>query len=83
MMLEELGLVVGSEEEARKCGLVTLISFILLGGLPIIPYVISWGFVGSDMQQPVPVLLIGVFELFSLGFAKASMIGLNKWKSGI
>lgn len=82
MMLEELGLVVGDEDDAKKCGVVTLISFILLGGIPVIPYIISWGIIGSDSQQPVAVLCIGVLELFSLGFAKASMIGLRKWKSG-
>lgn len=82
MMLEELGMVVEDESVALKCGIVTLIAFMVLGGLPIIPYIISSAILGHSDQQPIPVICIGVVELFSLGFAKAAMIGLNKWKSG-
>ena len=67
---------------AFKCGIVTLISFMVLGGLPIIPYIISSAISKSDHQQTIPVICIGIVELFSLGFAKAAMIGLNKFKSG-
>lgn len=83
MMLEELGLVVGDEAVALKCGVVTLISFMVLGALPAIPYIISSGILKSGDQQEIAVIVIGVVELFSLGFAKAAMIGLNKWKSGL
>ncbi len=83
MMLEELGLVVVEEALALKCGIVTLISFMVLGALPAIPYIISSGIVGSDSQQIIPVIIIGVVELFSLGVAKAAMIGLNTIKSGL
>ena len=55
----------------------------VLGVLPAIPYIISSGFVGSDNQQTVAVICIGVVELFSLGAAKAAMIGLNPIKSGM
>lgn len=82
MMLEELGLVVEDEEVARKCGVVTFISFLVLGAIPALPYIISAGIIGSQDQQWIAVICIGVIELFSLGFAKAAMIGLNKWKSG-
>lgn len=37
----------------------------------------------SSDQQTIAVICIGVVELFSLGVAKAAMIGLNIWKSGI
>jgi VIT1/CCC1 family predicted Fe2+/Mn2+ transporter len=83
MMLEELGLVVIEEKLALKCGITTLISFMVLGALPAIPYIISSGIIGSDNQQLIAVIVIGVVELFSLGFAKASLIGMNPWKSGI
>jgi vacuolar iron transporter family protein len=83
MMLEELGLVVEDEEVARKCGLVTFIAFMVLGGIPSLPYIISSGIIGAPEQQWVAVVCIGVVELFSLGFAKAAIIGLNKWKSGL
>jgi VIT1/CCC1 family predicted Fe2+/Mn2+ transporter len=83
MMLEELGMVVEEEIVARKCGIVTLVSFVVLGGIPSLPYVISSGILKSQDQQVIAVICIGVVELFSLGFAKASMIGLNVWKAGI
>lgn len=83
MMLEELGLVVEDEDVARKCGVVTLISFMILGGIPSIPYIISAGIIGSADHQWVAVICIGAVELFSLGFGKAALIGLNKWKSAL
>jgi VIT1/CCC1 family predicted Fe2+/Mn2+ transporter len=83
MMLEELGLVVIEEALALKCGVVTLISFMVLGALPALPYIISYGIIGSNDQQLIPVICIGAVELFSLGFAKAAMIGLDTWKSGV
>jgi len=83
MMLEELGLVVIDEKLALKCGVVTLIAFMLFGVLPALPYIISYGIIGSDSQQLAAVLAIGAVELFSLGYAKAAMIGLNPWKAGL
>ena len=55
----------------------------VFGALPALPYIIGYLIVGSDSQQLAAVLVIGVVELFSLGFAKAKMIGLNPWKSGL
>jgi hypothetical protein len=43
MMLEELGLVVEDEDVARKNGIVTFFSFLVLGGIPAFPYIISAG----------------------------------------
>lgn len=83
MMLEELGMVVVDDVVAMKCGVVTFVSFIVLGTLPVIPYIISYGIIGSDSHQLIPVVCIGVIELFSLGFAKAAIIGLNPIKSGM
>lgn len=74
--------MVEDEVLALKCGIVTLISFMILGGLPAVPYIISSGIIGSADQQTIPVIIIGCVELFSLGVAKAALIGLNIWKSG-
>jgi len=41
MMLEELGLVVGDESDAKKFGLITFLSFMIFGSIPIVPYIIS------------------------------------------
>ena len=68
---------------ALKCGVATLIAFMILGALPAIPYFISWGIMKSTAPQTIPVIIIGVVQLFSLGLAKALMIGLNPLKSGI
>lgn len=55
----------------------------VFGVLPALPYIIGYGIAGSENQQLAAVLAIGVVELFSLGYAKAAMIGLNPWKSGL
>lgn len=75
-------MVVEDEAVARKCGVVTFFAFLILGALPAIPYIISAGIIRSGDQQEIAVICIGIVELFSLGFAKAALIGLNKWKSG-
>jgi len=74
---------VEDEEAARKNGVVTLVSFMILGTIPAIPYIISAGIIRSEDQQWIAVVCIGVIELFSLGFAKAALIGLNKIKAGL
>ena len=82
-MLEELGLVIIDDIQALKCGIATLLSFMILGALPAIPYFIAWSINRSNASQLIPVIIIGVIQLFSLGMAKAIMIGLNPFKSGI
>lgn len=83
MMLEELGLVVDDSNPFWN-GVVTLISFIAFGFLPMVPYVISAGINQDDHTQFLLIcLIIGGVELFSLGFAKAVLVGSNKFKSGI
>lgn len=54
----------------------------MLGAIPALPYIISSGIINGSEQQWIAVVCIGIVELFSLGFAKAALIGLNKWKSG-
>lgn len=76
-------MVVEDEIVARKCGLVTFIAFMILGAIPAFPYIISAGILGQTDQQEIAVICIGIVELFSLGVAKAALIGLNKWKSGV
>ena len=83
MMLEELGLVMIDDVMALKCGVATLISFIVLGSIPALPYFIVWGIQKNPAPQTIPVIIIGVVQLFSLGTAKALMIGLNPLKSGL
>ncbi len=76
-------MVVEDEIVARKCGVVTFVAFVIFGALPAFPYIISAGILKQTDQQEIAVICIGIVELFSLGFAKAALIGLNKWKSGL
>ena len=82
MMLEELGLVVDDSSPFWN-GVVTFFSFVLFGFLPLIPYVIGYGIRKDDHSQYLLIsLILGGVELFSLGFSKAVLVGLNKFKSG-
>ena len=82
MMLEELGLVVDDSNPFWN-GVVTFISFVLFGFLPLIPYVIGYGIEKDNHSQYLLIsLILGGIELFSLGFSKAVLVGLNKFKSG-
>jgi hypothetical protein len=55
----------------------------IFGGIPAVPYIISCEIAQTNEQQPFPVIFIGVVLLFSLGWAKAALIGLKRWKSGL
>jgi VIT1/CCC1 family predicted Fe2+/Mn2+ transporter len=65
-------------------GVVTFFAFAIFGLLPLIPYIIGAGF-GHDNQTQYTfwAIIIGVIELFSLGYAKAVLVGLNKYISGL
>lgn len=78
-----MGLVVIDEGIPFKCGITTLVAFIVLGGVPVIPYIIGHAIVGSDSHQFIGVVSVGVLELMGLGMAKGALIGLSMWKSGI
>jgi VIT1/CCC1 family predicted Fe2+/Mn2+ transporter len=55
----------------------------IFGVLPSVPYIVSSGILSLDNQQEIAVICIGAVELFALGFGKASLIGLNPWKSAM
>mgnify|MGYP001241885306 CR=1 FL=1 len=61
-------------------GLITGLAFIVLGIMPLLPYLIKH----EDDTPPhlLACLLIGGFELIGLGLAKAFIIRLN-WKKVI
>lgn len=80
MMLEELGLVVDDSNPMIN-GFVTFLAFIILGFLPLFPYVIGYGGKHDDNSQYLLAsLLIGGFELVSLGLAKGFLLRLNVMK---
>ena len=82
-MLEELGLIVDDSSPFWN-GVVTLLSFIIFGFFPLAPYIVSVGIHQNNQNHFLEIaLVIGAIELFSLGYAKAVLIGLNRFKSGM
>lgn len=83
MMLEELQLVVIDPVVAIKCGVMTFVSFLLFGILPVLPYIVTSGILKRQDQPWIPSICIGAAEFFGLGMVKAAIIGSNKWTSGL
>lgn len=81
MMMEELGLVKNDDLQAPvKCGVATFIIFLLTGTLTLSPYILTWAIQGSEVHPWPYVLGISAVQLFSLGFSKGRIVGLNAWK---
>ena len=76
MMLEELSLVVSKENISVKRGLVTFVSFTIYGLLTAFPYIITVGIFKSDIHPWKSVILNSDFLLVSIGYGKASLLGL-------
>lgn len=72
-----MGLVV-DDSSPLYGGIVTFFAFAILGLLPLIPYIID-----DSKQYALISISIGIMELFSLGYAKAVLVGLNKYISGL
>jgi VIT1/CCC1 family predicted Fe2+/Mn2+ transporter len=79
MMLEELGLVV-DDSSPFWGGVVTFFAFAIFGLLPLIPFIIG---ASDKTQYTYWAIIIGILELFSLGYAKAVLVGLNRYISGL
>lgn len=79
MMLEELGLVV-DESNPMWNGLVTFLSFAVFGFIPLIPYVIGSGIMKRNDHYLLTSLTLAAILLFSLGYAKAVLIGFGMTK---
>lgn len=83
MMLEELKLAPEDPDSPKKNGLATCLAFLVFGGIPALPYIIKMGIMKGNSHEWIPSLVLAIIVLFSLGFMKATLIGLNKWKSGL
>jgi VIT1/CCC1 family predicted Fe2+/Mn2+ transporter len=81
-----LGLVV-DDSSPFWGGVVTALSFAIFSLFPLLPYIIGAGIKkDNSTQYTLASLLIGGFELFSLGFAKAILIdssGFQRLLSGV
>ncbi len=82
MMREELGI---HEEKIAPLmsGLVTFTSFVLVGFLPVFPYVLA--FLKSSLIASAFILSIGVtaIALFTVGVARRFMTRRSWWQSGL
>lgn len=58
-------------------GFVTFLSFALFGFIPLIPYVIGCGIMNKSEHYLLISLILAGILLFSLGYAKAVLIGLS------
>ena len=79
MMVEELGIVMG-DDSAAKNAVVTLISFIIGGLIPVLPYAIGYG-AGVRLDTTVPFALcivLSAIEMFFVGVLKSRFSG-QKW----
>jgi len=80
MMVEELGLMT-CDESPTKNGIVTFISFILFGIIPLCPYIIAYIFSLGTGIFIASVIVTGV-TLVIIGTLKGLFTGQNLFKSG-
>jgi len=84
MMVEELG-IVGGDDAPAKNALVTLISFVIGGLIPVLPYAIGYG-AGVRFDTTIPFALcivISAIEMFLVGILKSKFSGQNFLWSGL
>jgi vacuolar iron transporter family protein len=70
MMMTELGLVV-EHVSAWQIGLVNFTSFLLAGVIPLLPYILTYN---SQSNVLIWSAIIGVLQLFALGYVKGVII---------
>jgi VIT1/CCC1 family predicted Fe2+/Mn2+ transporter len=81
MMVEELG-IIQEEESPLKNALVTFVSFILFGFIPVATYVVSRLIPSFKPDTFVLSCILTSLTLFSLGALKVKVTGKNWVKSG-
>ncbi|MBI5140113.1 MAG: VIT1/CCC1 transporter family protein [Candidatus Vogelbacteria bacterium] len=79
MMREELGIVEDSISAPWLHGLVTMVAFVVVGFLPLTPYMFG---VAVESQFAVSVIATAV-SLFVIGSLSALVTGANWFKSGV
>jgi len=82
MMADELKLVKEDVSPVKKGG-VTLVSFIVVGAIPLVPYLLSF-FVPAIKEIAYPVSIVMTFiAFFLIGSAKVYITEKNWFKSGL
>jgi vacuolar iron transporter family protein len=89
MLVDELGIQPPDlSEKPWKNGLVTFVSFIVFGAIPLVSYVISYAIYDSSHSTGfnpsfLVACLLTATTLFSLGAAKSRVTGQHWLKSGL
>ena len=82
MMIEELGLM-EDDSSPLAAGLVTLVSFIIAGAIPLLVYVLGiFVELPAELGFPAAIVLTSI-ALFALGSAKVIVTGMNLLRSGL
>jgi VIT1/CCC1 family predicted Fe2+/Mn2+ transporter len=79
MLSDELGLP-SRPPHAVKAAFVTYLAFVLIGGIPLIPYLIP----ALSLHQAFTTSIVAAcFAFFAVGWLKGYMMGGRKWTAGI
>jgi len=82
MMVDELGMLEDTRNPLYN-GLATFISFILVGAVPLLIYLVGLFFPVPDRTAFPLAILLSAAALFGLGAAKVLVTRLNPFRSGI
>jgi len=84
MMIEELKMLPSENDGAWKGALVTFGSFMVLGGLPMLPYLFSAKYTQQASRDVVFWVAVGLFtlSLYILGAFKGKITGKKWWLTG-
>lgn len=82
MMKEELGLIEGQASPMKK-GLVTFVSFLLVGSIPLLSYVGGIFFEPLRENAYMISVVLTAIAFFFVGSAKVHVTGKNWFKSGL
>ena len=82
MMAEELG-IIESDESPINNAIVTFVSFIIFGFIPLVAYIFSMFFSIEDSQVFLIAVILTGLTLFLLGALKVKVTGKNWVKSGL
>lgn len=84
MVLELEHMTPSPDDSPIKDGVVTFISFIIFGGIPVLIYVIAWGAKYNDPNGIFGIACAATaLTLFLLGFVQGKITRLNAFKSGL
>uniref|UniRef100_A0AAV1UPW5 Uncharacterized protein n=1 Tax=Peronospora matthiolae TaxID=2874970 RepID=A0AAV1UPW5_9STRA len=85
MMVEELNFMpVDAEDSPLTGGLITFLSFMLFGSIPLLSYLVNF-VPGIDMSPTTTLYLscfLTVVTLFLLGAVKGRFVGQKMWRAG-